>query len=91
MSVPELRYPIQEIVRRGEEIYDTAIRPRLQAADQGKYVVVDIETGEWEIDDDEQTASRRLRARAPSAQAYVKRVRYAYVRHFGPRRSERSQ
>ena len=34
----------------------------------GKFVLIDIETGAWEMDADEMAASRRMDARLPDAQ-----------------------
>jgi len=50
MPVRQPRYTKEEACRRGEEIYNRDIRPKLQAEDQRKYVAVDIDTGVWEMD-----------------------------------------
>ena len=42
-----------EIVRRGEEIYDRDIRALVEAEHDGKFLVLDIESGDYEIGDDE--------------------------------------
>lgn len=56
-----------------------------EAEDEGKFVVIDIETGEYEIDADELAASDRLLASHPTAQVWLRRVGSDYVRRFGPR------
>lgn len=55
-----------EVVRRGQAIYDERIRPHVEASDKGKFVVIDIETGAYEIDDDEMAAFDRAAAKNPS-------------------------
>jgi len=79
------RYSKEEFARRGDEIYERDIRPHLTANDAGKFVVIDIETGAYEIDPDELAASDRLLARHPEAQAWLIRVGSRYARRFGPR------
>lgn len=84
MRVPEPRYSKEEFARRGDEIYRRAIGPRVGAEDEGKFVVIDIETGAYEIDQDELAASDRLLARNLDAQVWTVRVGSRYVRRLGP-------
>jgi hypothetical protein len=82
---PQPRYSKEEFARRGDEIYERDIRPRVKADDEGKFVVIDIETGAYEIDENELAASDRLLARNANAQLWVTRVGSRYARRFGPR------
>ena len=79
------RYSKEEFARRGDEIYERDIRPHLTASDAGKFVVIDIETGAYEIDADELAASDRLLARHPEAQVWLIRIGSHYARRFGSR------
>ena len=79
------RYSKDEFARRGNEIYERDVRPHLTASDAGKFVVIDIETGAYEIDPDELAASDRLLARHPEAQVWLLRVGSRYARRFGAR------
>jgi hypothetical protein len=63
-------YPKEEIVRRGKELYEREIRSKVEAGNYGKVLAIDIETGDYEIDDDLLSAVRRLRARNPDAVPY---------------------
>ncbi|MDE2724965.1 MAG: hypothetical protein OXI59_16470 [Gemmatimonadota bacterium] len=85
MSISKPRYSKEEFARRGDEIYDRDIRPHIEPADEGKFVVIDIETGEYEVDQDELAASDRLLARKLDAQMWTRRIGSRYARHFGPR------
>jgi len=84
------RYSKEEFARRGQEIYDHAIRPRVEAGNEGKFVAIDIETGAYEIDTDDYTATERLLARKPDAQIWLLRVghRAAYRIGLRPLREE---
>jgi hypothetical protein len=53
MAVRGPRYSKEEFARRGDEIYETKVRPHLKKKDKDRFVAIDIETGEWEIGDDE--------------------------------------
>jgi hypothetical protein len=79
------RYSKEEFARRGDEIYERDIRPKLKPEDKGKFVLIDIETGAYEIDTDELAASDRLLARYPEAQIWLIRAGSRYAHRFGPR------
>jgi hypothetical protein len=79
------RYSKEEFARRGNEIYEREVQPRLGAEDDGKFVAIDIETGAFETDLDEIAASHRLLARNPEAQIWFRLVGSPYTRRFGPR------
>jgi hypothetical protein len=82
------RYSKDEFARRGDAIYDREIGPRLEPAENGKFVAIDIETGEFEVDADEMAATDRLLARVPDAQIWFRRIGSRYARHFqSPRQS----
>jgi hypothetical protein len=77
------RFPKEEFARRGDEIYEEKVRPRLTKADVGKFAAVDIESGAYEVDEDEMAASDRLRSRFPKAQIWFVRVGSPYLHRFG--------
>jgi hypothetical protein len=79
------RHGREEVARRGDEIYEREVLPRLNPADEGKYVLIDIETADYEIDRDEIAASDRLLARHPDAQVWMRQIGSRYARRFGPR------
>jgi hypothetical protein len=76
MTVRGPRYSKEEFARRGQEIYERDIRPRLRPEDEGKFVAIDIETGMYEMDADDYTAGARLYERRPEAQPFLVRVGY---------------
>ena len=82
MLVPKPRYSKEEFARLGDEIYDQEISPRVGPDDEGKFVVIDIETGAYEIDRDELAASDRLLARRLDAQMWTRRVGSRYARRI---------
>lgn len=77
------RYSKEEFARRGDEIYERDICPHLEADSSGKFVAIDIDTGAYEIDANELTASDRLLARYSDAQVWLRQVGSRYTRRFG--------
>ncbi len=82
---PYPRYSKEEFALRGDEIYEREVLPRLSSEDEGKFALIDIETGDYEVDRDEIAASDRLFARRPEAQIWFRQVGSRYARRFGPR------
>ena len=83
MTVGELRYSQEEFARRGNEIYETQVRPQVEEGNYGKIIAIDIETGAFELAKDTMTASDRLLERYPDAQIWCIRIGYKGVHRFG--------
>src|SRR5438874_13734044 len=66
--------PLEELARLGGEVFDRRVRPVLRPTDDGKFVAVDVVTGEYEIDADDYAAVTRLRARVPAADVWLARA-----------------
>ncbi|MGB8702074.1 MAG: hypothetical protein WCD18_21870 [Thermosynechococcaceae cyanobacterium] len=49
MTVQQLRYSKEEFARRGNEIYESQVRPQVEQGNHGKIVAIDIETGAFEL------------------------------------------
>ena len=74
MPDTEPRHTPEELARLGSEVFDRHVRPVLRPEDDGKFVALDIDTRDHEIDEDDYTAVTRLRARRPSAEVWLGRV-----------------
>ena len=72
-----------EISALGKLIYRQNIRPLMTEEDIGKYVIVDVYSGAYEIDDDSVKADHRLKKRAPDACGYIMRVGYSAAFFLG--------
>ena len=72
MSHP--RYTSEEIARRGLALYEERLRAVVDARDRGKFLVLDIETGEHELDVDELAALQRAKRKNPAAALYILRI-----------------
>ncbi|MGE0544505.1 MAG: hypothetical protein AB7R89_30460 [Dehalococcoidia bacterium] len=85
MTMPGPRYGMTEFARRGQEIYERAVLPQIEASDQGKFVAIDIETGAFEIDEDDFAATERLRSQHPDPQLWLIRIGQPAAYRFGSR------
>ena len=77
----------EEQKRRGQAIYDAQIRHLITPEDAGKFVLVDVLTGDYEIADRSVEARVKLRQRRPEAVIHTMRRHKTYVgRILSPRR-----
>ena len=83
--MPHPRYTSEEIVERGEALYNQQIRADVEAGNEGKFLVLDIETGTYEMDANEMTAVQRAKAQIPNAVLYIMRIVYATAYRLGSR------
>lgn len=72
--MPDATYTPDEIATRAKEIYSAEIRDKLSPEDDGRFLAVDITTGQYAIDDEFAGASRLLRERLPDAVGFILRV-----------------
>ena len=75
-------YTKKEVCDRGEKIYQEQIKPLVEPQEKGKFVVIDILSGDYEIDPEHLAASKRLRERRPDSVRYAGRVGYPSAYHF---------
>ena len=77
-------YTSDEVAARGDAIYRDQILPEIEPPPKGTFVVIDIESGDYEIDERDLTATLKLLKRRPAAMTYAVRVGYrAPYRHTG--------
>ena len=74
---------LDAISELGEKIYRDRIKSRLTPSEKGKFVLIDVVSGRYEIDADFNTASDRLWERRPDSVSYAVKVGYKAVFHFG--------
>lgn len=79
-------YSSEEITTCGEAIYRERIRSLVEATEKGKFAIIDIETGDYEIDTRDATATLKLLERRPDAITYAVRIGYRAAYRIGGRR-----
>ena len=83
MPANKRRYSKEEFARRGDALVESRIRPNLKASDEDKFIAIDIETGEYELDKNEMKAANRLRNRLADPQIWLVHVSLGYLHRFG--------
>jgi hypothetical protein len=78
------RFSGEEIAQRGRELYEQRLRPKVETDENiGKIISIDIETGDYAIDDDLLKAAHRVLDRHPDAALWMQRIGYDAVYAFG--------
>jgi hypothetical protein len=79
MASTQRRYGKEELARRGDEVYER------------RFAAIDIDSGEYEVADEELVACDRLRRRLPDAQIWLVKIGSRFVHRFGSsqRRNDR--
>jgi hypothetical protein len=85
VAIRQRRYSKEEMAQLGQALYDSGIRQQVEAGNKGKIVAIDIETGEFEVDENVVPATNRLFERHPDAQPWIIRIGHRAVYHFGAR------
>jgi hypothetical protein len=81
--MPHPRFTNQEIAHKGEEIYAARLRNILEKDCYGQVVIIDIETGDYEIGHDSLAINTRALAKHPGAALYGIRVGHSSMESFG--------
>jgi hypothetical protein len=63
-----------QVGERGRALYTAQIKDKIAAEDRAKFIVIDIESGDYEIDADEDAATDRIEARHPQGVFYLMRA-----------------
>ncbi len=87
-TVGHPRYTSEEIVARAKALYEQDIRAKVEADNKGKYLVIDIETGDYEIDADALSVMKRASAKHPNGALFAMRVGYRAMGRIGAKLKE---
>lgn len=79
--MPYPGYATEEVARRGRETYEQKIRT--EPGHEGRFVVIDTTTGDYEIADEDLEASDRMVERNPDAILYETRIGERSAYHIG--------
>lgn len=72
-----------DIVRRGQAWYEQRIRPQVEVNNKGKFLVINTETGDYEIDADGIAAGKRAKTKYPDAPLFTMRIGAASTFRLG--------
>jgi hypothetical protein len=74
--MPHTQHTKEEIAQLGEERYRREIHDTVMPNHKGKFLILDVLSGDYEIDQDDSTAEEILRARRPEGEFYGLRIGY---------------
>ena len=89
--MPYTNYTSKEVASRGEAIYKKQIRGKVEHKHKGKFLVIDIETGEYEMNADDLVATKRLLAKHPDAVIYGLQIGFPTAYRIGGHFSVQTQ
>jgi hypothetical protein len=73
-----------KIARRGQDLYNRSIRTQVETRENiGKIIAIDLDTSNYEIDDNLLTAIDRLQSQFPNAVVWVERISFNAVYAVG--------
>jgi hypothetical protein len=80
------QYTAEEIAAKGRAIYESRLRTQLERDNVGRFLVIDIETGEYEIGDDDLETSLRAQGKNPSGVRFGMRIGHRSSGSIGGKR-----
>jgi len=83
--MPSAKYTSEEVASKGDAIYRQQLQGMVEPEHSGSFLVIDIETGAYEIDADDLMATKRLLASFPDAVIYGLRIGFPTAYRIGGR------
>jgi len=77
------RHTSDELARLGAEILERRVKPTLSASDHGKYIAIAVDHDDFELDQRDISAVKRLLIRHPGAQIWMERAGYPTAIRIG--------
>ena len=75
-----------EITKRGKAIYETQLKTLLEPEHIGKFLVIDVETGEYEIGENDLAVSQSAYHKNPNGARFGMRIGYRASGTLGGKR-----
>jgi hypothetical protein len=77
-------WTVEEVAQRAKQFYEREIRQKVENKDNiGKMIVIDAETGEYEIDESGVESILVLKQKNPNARLFMMRIGYDAAFGFG--------
>lgn len=76
-----------ELAERGEDIFKRVVQRQVEDEDPHKYIAIDVDSEDFEVDSNQAAAAKRLLERHPDAEGRIwfRRVGSRITHHFGGR------
>lgn len=82
--MPTAEYTTEEVCRLGQEIYERHLRTQLETTvNNGKILVIDVKSGQYDIGEDIVSVTKQLQSRLPNSVRYIMRIGYPGIYQVG--------
>ena len=75
--------PLSDVAQRGQALYDAQIREKVETEHRNKFLVVDVNTGDYEIDSVAVAAMQKAKEKNPNGVFYLIRIGHRTAYHMG--------
>jgi hypothetical protein len=72
--MPATKRTPDELARLGREIFERQVSSALAPPDDGKFIAIDVDSHDYEVNEDDHAAIMALRARRPAADIWLMRA-----------------
>ncbi len=86
MSTTNSRRSLDELARLAQDLFDRQVRPALRPEDDGKFIAIDVDSGDYVLDEDDYTAIVNLKSRKPAADIWLMRAGFPTTCRIGAAR-----
>lgn len=77
-------WTVEEVAERAKQFYENGIRQQVESGDNiGKMIVIDAETGEYEVDKNGVKTALKFKQKKPNARLFTMRIGYDVAIGFG--------
>ena len=70
---------------KARDLYENGIRQKVEADNLGRYIVIDVDSGDYEVGDDHMALTDRLFARHDNPSLYLLRIGHRAAGRIGAR------
>ena len=74
---------LDELALLGGKVFDGKVRPTLRPEDDGKFVAIDVDSGDYELNEDDYSAVMNLKSRKPEADIWLMCAGYPTTYRIG--------
>lgn len=76
-------YTREQVVRDGQRIYEDTLRNSLETRNEGRFLVINVETGDYVMGEDDVATSEAAHQRFPGAPLFAMRIGDTAPYHVG--------
>jgi hypothetical protein len=83
MATQHAHYTIDEVAKRGTELYETKIRRLVEEGNIDRFLAIDVVSGDYAVGDQRSDARAPVMQRHPDARIWIIRIGHIAAASFG--------